>query len=97
MSDMLSITVTISDRPYKLVVKPTEEVLFREAAQRINDRLQAYSKSYAFKDRQDLLAMVALQYTFNALKSEQIESYKDRELLQKLNDIDKTLDQCIKE
>ncbi|MEG2178820.1 MAG: cell division protein ZapA [Bacteroidales bacterium] len=87
----LSITVTISDRPYKLVVDSEDEALFREAAQQINDRIQTYSKNYAFKDRQDLLAMVSLQYTFKALKSERIESYKSKELLQKLNDIDKML------
>lgn len=79
-----SITVTLADRPYKLLVKRDDEVLFREAAKSINERLNGYSKVYSFKDRQDLLAMVALQYTTQALRNERQMAYRDQELEEKL-------------
>ncbi len=88
----ISITLIIADRPYKLTVKREEEALFRDAAQVINDRIKSYSTSYAFKDRQDLLAMVALQYTTNALKNERIQSFRDKELINKLIEIEALLE-----
>ena len=35
----IPITVTICDRSYKLTVKPEDDVIFRESANRINDRI----------------------------------------------------------
>lgn len=74
----LSISVAVADRPYKLSVSSHEEELVRKAARAVNDKMKTYSESYAFKDNQDLLAMVALEFATQALvhmkdKSEQIE------------------------
>lgn len=90
--DEQSITVTIADRPYKLTVKCEDEEIFREATKYINDRLKSYAANFSFKDRQDLLAMVALQYTTNALKNERILTFRDRELTEKLHELDSMLD-----
>ncbi|MEG1499030.1 MAG: cell division protein ZapA [Bacteroidales bacterium] len=87
----IPITVNICDRPYKLMISPDEESLFREAAQRINERMSSYSQNYAFKDMQDLLSMVALQYTFSALKSERALSFREKDLLQRLQKLNDTL------
>jgi cell division protein ZapA len=87
-----SITVTIADRPYKLTVKREDEEIFREATKYINERLKSYAANFAFKDRQDLLAMVALQYTTNALKNERIMAFRDKELVDKLANLNTMLD-----
>ncbi len=87
----IPITVNICERPYKLMVKPDDEPLVREAARKINEGLRNYAQSYAFKDNQDLLAMVALQYTLNSLKNEKEISYRARELAGQLQQIDRTL------
>ena len=56
------IKVFIADRPYRMKVKgEEEESSIRKAADQINKKVEAFSKSYYFKDKQDLLAMVALQ------------------------------------
>ncbi|MDR1740185.1 MAG: cell division protein ZapA [Bacteroidales bacterium] len=89
--DQISITVTISDRPYKLKVRREDEVIFREAAAKINEQIGNYAQSYAFKDGQDLLSMVALQYAFNALKNERIIRFRDNELAERLHAIDQKL------
>jgi cell division protein ZapA len=90
--DEQSITVTIADRPYKLTVKREDEELFREATKSINERLKSYASSFSFKDRQDLLAMVALQYTTNALRNERIMSFRDKDLLDKLVNLNAMFD-----
>lgn len=87
----IPITVNICERPYKLMVKPDDEPLVREAARKINEGLRNYAQNYAFKDNQDLLSMVALQYTLNALKNEKELSYRDRELAGQLQQINRTL------
>ncbi len=87
----IPITVILCERPYKLMINPEDEPLIREAARKINERIRSYAKSYAFKDNQDLLSMVALQYTISALKHEKSMAYRDHDLLEKLRQIDKAL------
>ena len=82
-----SITVTIADRPYKLTVKREDEEIFRDATKHINERLKSYAANFSFKDKQDLLAMVALQYTTNALKNERVMAFRDKELVGKLSEL----------
>ncbi|MDR1950602.1 MAG: cell division protein ZapA [Bacteroidales bacterium] len=86
-----SITVTIADRPYKLTVKREDEEIFREATKYINERLKSYASNFSFKDRQELLAMVALQYTTNALRNERVLAFRDRELVDKLANLNTML------
>lgn len=91
-----SISITVADRPYKLVVEKVQEEVFRNAAKLIDKRIKEYSSSYAFKDKQDLLAMVALEYTVSYLQNE--KETKASELLvdEKLTKIDNALNQLLK-
>jgi cell division protein ZapA (FtsZ GTPase activity inhibitor) len=73
-----SISITIADRPYKLVVEKEEEEIFRNSAKLIDKRIKEYSGSYAFKDKQDLLAMVALEYTVSFLRMKRAERKRIR-------------------
>ena len=61
MSD-LSIKINIANRIYPLTVKSTEEEGIRKTAKMINERIKEYEQDYAVKDKQDLLAMCALEY-----------------------------------
>jgi len=88
-----SISVMIADRSYKLTIGRQEEEIVRKAAKTINDKIKEFASSYAFKDKQDLLAMIALQYTSNALNLEQTNVYKDTKLKDKLLELDKVLEQ----
>jgi len=67
----LSISVPVAERTYRLVVGKEHEELFRKAARLIDQRIRDYSVSYAYKDKQDLLAMVALEYATSYLRNEQ--------------------------
>jgi cell division protein ZapA len=56
-----SIKVTIAGRIYPISVKPEEEERVREAAKKVDDSVKHLLDNYAVKDKQDLLAMTALQ------------------------------------
>jgi len=56
-----SIKVTIAGRIYPISVKPEEEEMVRAAAKKVDDSVKNLLENYAVKDKQDLLAMTALQ------------------------------------
>ena len=87
----LTISVAIADRPYRLTIKRSEEELIRKAANEINKNIKYYSDNFAYNDRQDLLAMVTLEKTTNALinKNDTIET--DRNIISTLSEIDQIL------
>lgn len=91
-----SISITVADRPYKLVVEKEQEELFRNAAKLIDKRIKEYSSSYAFKDKQDLLGMIALEYTVSFLQNEQTSNESELLLNDKLTGIDNALNELLK-
>ena len=86
-----NIKVFIAGRPYTLSVLREEEETVRKAVEVINDTVTNYSKSFEYKDHQDLFAMVALQHVANSIRLEDEKSYKDNELTSKLSEIDRML------
>ena len=92
-----SISITVADRPYKLVIDKEYEELFRRAAKLIDGRIKAYSNNYAYKDKQDLLAMVALDNTINLLQHERNTTEKEMTLEKKLIELDTALTEVLDE
>ena len=63
MADYLKIKVTIAGRSYPMKVKNVnEEEGMRKAANHINDLVTKFEKNYEVGDKQDVLAMCALQF-----------------------------------
>lgn len=87
----ISVKVQIADRKYPLVAKVFEEEYLRKAAKLINEKLLGYSKSFSFKDRQDLLAMVCLEFATDALTITNTLESTDTELIQKIKDLEESL------
>ena len=85
-------TVHILDRPYKLRISPDDEQYLRRAAELIDSQSKSYGKMYAYNDRQDLLAMVALTQITRLLKLEGRQQYRDTKLESRLSDINHLLD-----
>jgi cell division protein ZapA len=79
---MQKIKLSIADRVYPLSVPEGEEAILREAAKSINAMVEHFEKNYAVKDKQDVLAMCALQLAVQASK-ESSESAKDSAEIQK--------------
>ena len=62
MSDLLKIKLTIADRVYPLSVAPEQEEALRASAKKIEAMIKQLEQNYAVRDKQDVLAMCALQY-----------------------------------
>jgi cell division protein ZapA len=90
--DEQSITVIIADRPYKIIVPPQEKDNVMKAASIINTKLNEYTKTYSFKDKQDLLAMIVLQFATSNLKYEKSNVGINDISLEKLQEIEKQID-----
>ena len=62
MSNPLKIKLSIADRVYPLNIDPAQEEGLRKATKKIEEMIKRFEKSYAVRDKQDVLAMCALQF-----------------------------------
>lgn len=81
---MQKIKLTIADRVYPLSVPAGEEAILREAAKTINAMVEHFEKNYAVKDKQDVLAMCALQVAVQATKETDLSSKESVEIQKKI-------------
>jgi cell division protein ZapA len=86
-----AINVTIANRKYRLSIERDNEEFVRKAVKTIDDKLKEYSNVYSYKDYQDLLAMVALEYTTLATNYEEVIENNHKKLEDKLVAIDSIL------
>ena len=68
---MIKIKLTIADRVYPLTIVPDQEAALRNSAKKIEGMIKQLEKNYAVRDKQDVLAMCALQYAARVEKQEQ--------------------------
>ncbi len=86
----LKIKLSIADRIYPLTINPDQEEGLRKAAKKIEGMIKQFEQSYAVRDKQDVLAMCALQF---AAQVEQKSIDKDsdqvhvKDRLQALHDL----------
>lgn len=62
MSEKLKIKISIADRIYPLTVDASQEEGLRRASKKIDVMIKQFEESYAVRDKQDVLAMCALQF-----------------------------------
>lgn len=62
MDEKLKIKISIADRVYPLTVSPSQEESLRTASKQIDITIKQFEKDYAVRDKQDVLAMCALQF-----------------------------------
>ena len=90
MAETLKIKLSVADRVYPLTISPDKEEGLRKAAKKIEQMIQRFEQNYAVRDKQDVLAMCALQF---AAQVEQRSIDKDNDLehieqkLASLNDL----------
>ncbi len=87
----LRVKITIADRVYPMTIEPRQEEGLRKAAKKIEEVIKQFEKSYAVRDKQDVLAMCALQ--FAAMAEQQLieNQYQDDQLKKKLQLIEDRL------
>lgn len=91
MSEKLKIKLSIADRVYPLTIDPSQEEGLRRAAKNIEQLAKKFEQNYAVRDKQDVLAMCALQF---ASKIEQ-KGIDQTEGIQEAVDRIKALDQLV--
>lgn len=89
------VTVSILDRKYKLKIARNEEEFLRKAAELIDTQARSYGRMYAYKDHQDLLAMVALTQITQLTRMQDGLRFKDTDLEERLTNINNILTQAV--
>jgi cell division protein ZapA (FtsZ GTPase activity inhibitor) len=60
MQNLITISIFIGDRSYRVKVAAEDEEGIRNMAKKLNDQIAGFKLQYAGKDMQDYLAMVLL-------------------------------------
>ena len=90
MSEKLKIKLSIADRVYPLTIDPEQEEGLRSATKKIDVLIKQFEKDYAVRDKQDVLAMCALQFA-SQVEQKSIDKESDhievKERLETLNEL----------
>ncbi len=98
MTEKFKIRITIANRVYPINVQSEEEEeSLRKAAVKINNLIQKFEQDYAVTDKQDVLAMCALQFA-SSLEIDRIkEDAHIEKAAQRLQRINRLLSERIDE
>ena len=88
MAEKLKIKLSIADRVYPMTTLPEDEEGLRIAAKKINQLIKQFEQNYAVRDKQDVLAMCALQF---ASLTEQKSINKERNDTESCNRLEKMI------
>jgi cell division protein ZapA len=88
MAEKLKIKLSIADRVYPLTIDPTQEEGLRKAAKNIEQLAKKFEQSYAVRDKQDVLAMCALQFASKIEQKGIDQSEGTDELMARLKALD---------
>lgn len=95
MAEPLKIKLSIADRVYPLTINPSQEEGLRLASKKIDEMIKKFEQSYAVRDKQDVLAMCALQFAAQ-VEQKQIDTSSDtQEMEEKLIALDRLLQEQI--
>ena len=92
MDEKLKIKLSIADRVYPLTVNMSQEEAMRIASKKIDVMIKQFEENYAVRDKQDVLAMCALQFA-SQLEQKNVENSIDgTESIERLTKINNLLD-----
>ena len=91
MDDKLKIKISIADRIYPLTVNMSQEEGLRSASKKIDVMIKQFEENYAVRDKQDVLAMCALQFASQVEQKQIDNSIDGTETLERLQKLNETL------
>jgi len=95
MDGKLKIKISIADRVYPLTVEPAQEEGLRSASKKIDAMIKQFEENYAVRDKQDVLAMCALQFA-SQVEQKQIDNAIDgEETIERIKRLNSLLDQYL--
>jgi cell division protein ZapA len=92
MNEKLKIKLSIADRIYPLTVTVEQEEGMRSAAKKIDNMIKKFEENYAVRDKQDVLAMCALQFASQVEQKQFNNTINGTETINKLLTINDLLD-----
>ncbi|GAB3718682.1 cell division protein ZapA [Flavobacterium koreense] len=92
MDEKLKIKISIADRVYPLTVNMQQEEAMRSASKKIDLMIKQFEENYAVRDKQDVLAMCALQFA-SQLEQKKVDNAIDgTESIERLTNLNSLLD-----
>ncbi len=91
MAEPLKIKLSIADRVYPLTINPSQEEGLRLATKKIEEMIKKFEQSYAVRDKQDVLAMCALQFAAQVEQKQIDKSSDTQETESRLQALDRLL------
>lgn len=92
MSEKLKIKLSIADRVYPLTIDPSQEEGLRRAAKNIEQLAKKFEQNYAVRDKQDVLAMCALQFASKIEQKGIDQSEGTKEAIERIKALDQLID-----
>lgn len=89
--NLISITVWLSGRSYRIRIKTEEESAVRKAVKLADEKVNEMRTHYAGKDDQDFMAMTLLSFAADSA----VESFNNPLLQDELNKMSKKIDKVI--
>ena len=95
MDEKLKIKISIAERVYPLTVDISQEEGLRSASKKIDAMIKQFEENYAVRDKQDVLAMCALQFA-SQVEQKQIDNViNGDETIERLNKINLLLNEYL--
>jgi cell division protein ZapA len=95
MDEKLKIKISIADRVYPLTINMSQEEAMRSASKKIDAMIKQFEENYAVRDKQDVLAMCALQFA-SQMEQKNVENAIDgTESIKRLTNINNLLDEYL--
>ena len=91
MSEKLKIKLSIANRVYPLTIESHQEEGLRKAAKNIEAMIKQFEQSYSVRDKQDVLAMCALQFAAQVEQKSIDKENVNEHLEEKLNGLNDLL------
>jgi cell division protein ZapA (FtsZ GTPase activity inhibitor) len=95
MDEKLKIKLSIADRVYPLTVEMSQEEGLRSASKKIDIMIKQFEENYAVRDKQDVLAMCALQFASQLEQKNLDNSIDGKETIKRINKINELLIQYL--
>tara|TARA_R110002126_G_C10187762_1_gene475636 strand:+ start:298 stop:591 length:294 start_codon:yes stop_codon:yes gene_type:complete len=95
MDEKLKIKISIADRVYPLTVELSQEEGLRSASKKIDVMMKQFEENYAVRDKQDVLAMCALQFASQVEQKQIDNSINGEETIERIKKINALLDQYL--
>ena len=95
MEEKLKIKISIADTVYPLTVDASQEEGLRSASKKIDMMIKQFEENYAVRDKQDVLAMCALQFASQVEQKQIDNAMNGSETIDRLQKINAVLDQYL--